>query len=94
MISADQVLKNMRLTEKAAKLSSNYGQYVFEVYPTATKHTVREAVEQAFKVTVTRVNIQNIKGKPKRTRRGLATHGSDSKRAIVTLKQGDKIELV
>ncbi len=94
MISPDKVLKNMRLTEKASKLSSNYGQYTFEVYPSATKHTVREAVEQTFKVTVTRVNIQNVKGKPKRTRRGLATSGSDSKRAIVTLKQGDKIELV
>lgn len=94
MISADKVLKNMRLTEKASKLSSNYGQYTFEVYPSATKHTVREAVEQTFKVTVKRVNIQNIKGKPKRSRRGLPTKSSDSKRAIVTLKQGDKIELV
>jgi large subunit ribosomal protein L23 len=94
MISADKVLKNMRLTEKASKLSSNYGQYTFEVYKSATKYTVREAVEQVFKVTVTRVNIMNIKGKPKRTRRGLANTASDSKRAIVTLKQGDKIELV
>ncbi|MBI2518267.1 MAG: 50S ribosomal protein L23 [Opitutae bacterium] len=93
-MSADKVLKSMRLTEKASKLSSNYGQYTFEVYPSATKHTVREAVEQTFKVTVKRVNIQNIKGKPKRSRRGLPTTASDSKRAIVTLKQGDKIELV
>jgi len=94
MISADKVLKSMRLTEKASKLSSNYGQYTFEVYPSATKHTVREAVETTFKVTVTRVNIQNIKGKPKRSRAGRPTQRSDSKRAIVTLKQGDKIELV
>jgi len=94
MISADTILKNLRLTEKAAKLSSNYGQYTFEVYPSATKHTVREAVEQVFKVKVTRVNIQNIKGKPKRSRRGLPVQASDSKRAIVTLKHGDKIELV
>jgi large subunit ribosomal protein L23 len=94
MISPDKVIKNMRLTEKSNQLSSNYGQYTFEVFPSATKHTVREAVEQVFKVTVTRVNIINRRGKPKRTRRGLATHGSDSKRAIVTLKQGDKIELV
>ncbi|MFI5335425.1 MAG: 50S ribosomal protein L23 [Opitutales bacterium] len=94
MISADKILKSMRLTEKASKLSSNYGQYTFEVYPSATKYTVRAAVEQTFKVTVKRVNIQNIKGKPKKSRRGLPTTGSDSKRAIVTLKQGDKIELV
>lgn len=94
MISPDKVIKSMRMTEKSNQLSANYGQYTFEVYPSATKHTVREAVEQAFKVTVRRVNIVNHKGKPKRTRRGLPTTTSDSKRAIVTLKQGDKIELV
>jgi large subunit ribosomal protein L23 len=93
MINASQILKTLRLTEKSNKLSSNYGQYTFEVYPSATKHTVREAVEQTFKVTVTRVNIQNHKGKPKRSRQGRPIHKSDSKRAIVTLKQGDKIEL-
>jgi large subunit ribosomal protein L23 len=93
MINAAAVIKTIRMTEKSNKLSSNYGQYTFEVYPSATKHTVRAAVEQTFKVTVTRVNIQNRAGKPKRTRKGLATHASDSKRAIVTLKSGDKIEL-
>ncbi len=40
MINAEQILKTMRLTEKSNKLSSNYGQYTFEVYPAATKHTV------------------------------------------------------
>ncbi len=94
MIQADTIIKHLRLTEKSNKLSANYGQYTFEVYPTATKHTVRAAVEQTFKVTVTRVNIINVKGKPKRSRRGQPIHGSDSKRAIVTLKQGDKIELL
>lgn len=93
MISADKILKTIRLTEKSNKLSSNYGQYTFEVYPAATKFTVRDAVEQTFKVTVTRVNIQNRKGKPKKSRRGQPIKMSDSKRAIVTLKQGDKIEL-
>ncbi|MBI2814513.1 MAG: 50S ribosomal protein L23 [Opitutae bacterium] len=92
-MNAAQILKTMRLTEKSNKLSSNYGQYTFEVYPTATKHTVRAAVEQTFKVTVTRVNIQNRKGKPKRSRQGRPITMSDSKRAIVTLKSGDKIEL-
>jgi large subunit ribosomal protein L23 len=93
MINAEQILKTMRLTEKSNKLSSNYGQYTFEVYPSATKHTVRAAVEQTFKVKVTRVNIQNRKGKPKRSRQGRPITMSDSKRAIVTLKTGDKIEL-
>jgi large subunit ribosomal protein L23 len=93
MINADKILKSLRLTEKSNKLSSNYGQYTFEVYPSATKHTVRAAVEQTFKVSVTRVNIMNRKGKPKKSRRGLPITSSASKRAIVTLKTGDKIEL-
>ena len=93
MINADKILKTIRLTEKSNKLSSNYGQYTFEVYPEATKHTVRAAVEQTFKVTVTRVNIQNRKGKPKRSRQGRPITKSDSKRALVTLTAGDKIEL-
>ena len=93
MINAEQILKTIRLTEKSNQLSSNYGQYTFEVYPSATKHTVRAAVEQTFKVTVTRVNIQNRKGKPKRSRQGRPIKTSDVKRAIVTLKAGDKIEL-
>jgi len=94
MINADQVLKHMRLTEKSNKLSANYSQYTFEVVPTATKHTVREAVEQTFKVTVMRVNIQNIRGKNRRSRQGQPSRTSDYKKAIVTLKEGDKIELV
>ena len=93
MINADTVLKHLRLTEKSNKLSSNYGQYTFDVFASATKYTVREAVEQTFKVTVTRVNIINRKGKPKKSRRGQPITKSDCKRAIVTLKSGDKIEL-
>ncbi|HUJ43171.1 MAG TPA: 50S ribosomal protein L23 [Opitutaceae bacterium] len=94
MINADQVLKHMRLTEKSNKLSANFSQYTFEVAPAATKHTVRAAVEQTFKVTVTRVNIQNVRGKNRRGRQGQPSRTSDYKKAIVTLKEGDKIELV
>ena len=94
MINADKILKSIRLTEKSNKLSAEYSQYTFEVATDATKYTVRDAVEQTFKVTVTRVNIQNIRGKNKRSRRGQPSRGSDYKKAIVTLKEGDKIELV
>jgi large subunit ribosomal protein L23 len=93
-MNPDQVLKQMRLTEKSNKLSSEYGQYTFQVAGDATKHTVREAIEQTFKVTVTRVNIQNAPSKLKRSRRGTPVLTSEYKKAIVTLKQGDKIELV
>ncbi len=93
-MNADKVLKHVRLTEKATKQSADLGQYTFEVFPSATKHTVAVAVEQTFKVTVKRVNIQNYRGKNKKTRTGRPTLGSDYKKAIVTLKAGDKIELL
>ena len=93
-MNSGNVLKLVRLTEKSNKLSSELGQYTFEVFSDATKHTVAAAVEQAFKVTVTRVNIQNYRGKNKKSRQGRPSITSDYKKAIVTLKSGDKIELV
>ena len=91
---ADKVLKLVRLSEKSNKLSSELGQYTFEVHGHANKHQIAEAVEKTFKVTVRRVNTQNYRGKNKRSRAGRPVVGSDYKKAIVTLKQGDKIELV
>lgn len=93
-MQADKVLKLVRLTEKASKLSSELGQYTFEVYGNATKHTIAQAVEETFKVTVRRVNVQNYRGKNKKSRQGRPSVTSDFKKAIVTLKAGDKIELV
>lgn len=93
-MNTTHVLKQVLLTEKSNKLSSDFGQYTFEVHPEANKHQVAEAVENAFKVTVTRVNIMNIDGKNKRSRQGRPSMTSAYKKAIVTLKKGDKIELV
>ena len=93
-MNASKVLKLVRLTEKSNKLSSELGQYTFEVFRYANKHAIAEAVEQTFKVTVRRVNVQNYRGKNKKSRTGRPSIGSDFKKAIVTLKAGDKIELV
>jgi large subunit ribosomal protein L23 len=92
-MNADRILKTVHLTEKSNRLSAELGQYTFEVYPTANKHAIAEAVEQVFKVTVRRVNVQNYRGKNKRGRSGQPGMTSDYKKAIVTLKAGDKIEL-
>ena len=89
-MNADKVLKHLRLTEKSSKQSAELGQYTFVVFANA----IAEAVEQTFKVTVRRVNVQNYAGKTKRGRTGRTTTGSDYKKAIVTLKAGDQIELV
>ena len=68
--------------------------YVFVVDPSATKVDVRHAVEQAFGVKVEKVNTLNRKGKVKRNRRtNTVGHRADTKRAIVTLREGDSIDL-
>lgn len=59
--------------------------------PTSTRS---RKPEKAFKVTVTRVNTAVIRGKNKRSRQGRPSMTSDYKKAVVTLKAGDKIELV
>ena len=68
--------------------------YTFVVHPRATKIEVRKAVETLFGVRVKKVNTLNRKGKRKRNRRNY-TYGNrpDTKRAIVTLVEGDKIDL-
>jgi len=93
-MNTTHVLKQLLLTEKSNKLSSDFGQYTFEIHRDANKHQVAEAVEKAFKVTVTRVNVMNIDGKNTRSRQGLPSKTSAYKKAIVTLKKGDKIELL
>jgi large subunit ribosomal protein L23 len=68
--------------------------YVFEVDIDATKIDVRHAVEQAFNVRVDNVNTLNRKGKTKRNRKNNSLgHRPDTKRAIVTLHEGDSIDL-
>ena len=68
--------------------------YTFKVHPDANKIEIRQAVESIFGVKVTKVATLNRKGKRKRNRRTF-TYGSrpDTKRAIVTLVAGDRIDL-
>ncbi|MBV8118038.1 MAG: 50S ribosomal protein L23 [Candidatus Eremiobacteraeota bacterium] len=71
-------------------------QYTFAVNPRATKTQIRHAIEELFKVNVIKVNTVNVRGKARQfARRGLRTSGkqSDSKKAVVTLRAGQKIEL-
>lgn len=68
------------------------GKYTFRVADRSSKPEIARAVEQIFKVTVTKVNTMNMKPKPKKQGYNRGTTSS-FKKAIVTLKQGDKIEL-
>ena len=95
MIQADRILKSLRLTEKSNLQSAEIGQYTFDVYRDANKYAIKSAVEKVFDVSVTRVNIINQKGKPTRNRKtGKSNYKSDYKKAVVTLKTGDTIEVV
>jgi large subunit ribosomal protein L23 len=86
-----EVLRRPLVTEKNAVLQS-LGKYAFEVDRRANKTEIKDAVQTAFKVTVTAVNVVNMRGKSKRVGRGY-TFSPNWKKAVVTLKAGDKIEL-
>jgi large subunit ribosomal protein L23 len=89
------VLKRPIVTEKTNYMNSDLHQYVFEVSIDATKGLVKDAIEALFEVNVNRVNLINVP--PKRTRRWksrrVKVRRSGYKKAIVTLKPGDTIDL-
>jgi large subunit ribosomal protein L23 len=104
-----EIIKTARLTEKGTRLTSHpvrvgkdekgaaktrpLNQYVFMADPRANKFQIRKAIEELFKVKVTKVNTLNVTGKSRRQRTHQAGKDPDWKKAIVTLKEGDKIIL-
>jgi large subunit ribosomal protein L23 len=86
-----QVLRRPVITEKTSQLQA-LGKYAFEVADEANKNQIKEAVEKSFKVNVTAVNIISVPSKQRRLGRQQVLT-SPWKKAIVTLKAGDKIEL-
>lgn len=87
-----EVLRRPLITEKNTSIQAPQGKYAFEVAAGANKELVKKAVEKAFKVNVTRVNVMTVAGS-RRMMRGRVTVSPSWKKAIVTLKPGDKIEL-
>ena len=77
------------ITEKATLLSE-HNKVVFRVAQDASKDEIAAAVEELFKVKVTKVNTLNVKGKTKRFR-GIVGRRSDVKKAVVTLAEGQSI---
>ena len=79
------------VSEKSYGQIGDRGKYTFKVHPDAHKTQVRQAVEEIFDVTVTRVNISKVPAKPKR--RGVYS-GTRSgwKKAVVTIAEGQTIE--
>jgi large subunit ribosomal protein L23 len=87
-----QIIRRPAISEKGTLLTERQNKYVFEVAPDANKIEIKRAVEEVFKVTVTKVNTMRMPGKKKRVRYQLG-YTPEWKKAIVTLKQGDRIEL-
>ena len=79
------------ITEKATSLSE-YNKIVFKVNGGATKKSIKRSIEKIFKVNVIKVNTINLKGKTKSVR-GKKVNKSGYKKAIVTLKKGQSIDL-
>ena len=86
-----QVIVRPLITEKATILAGE-NKYVFEVVQRANKRQIRGAIELAFNVHVTKVNTMNMRGKKRRVGSKIA-RTPDWKKAIVTLVEGDKIQL-
>jgi len=86
-----EVLRKPVVTEKSTVLQEA-GKYVFEVASGATKHEIKRAVEEAFDVTVLKVNTMNLRGKSKRFGPRVVLQPSRRK-AIVKLAPGDTITI-
>ena len=85
------VITAPHITEKST-LASEHNAVVFKVSGDATKPQIKEAVEAIFGATVARVNTLVVKGKTKRWK-GKAYKRSDAKKAVVTLADGDQIDI-
>lgn len=90
-LTAQDIIRKPRITEKSVYLQNDHGKYTFEVHPSATKTQVKEAVQALFDVTVTAVRTFNCDGKARRTRMGVGRTAA-WKKAIVTLADGQQIE--
>lgn len=88
-----EIIKTMRVTEKGTRQSEKYNQYTVVADRRASKGEIRQAVQELFKVKVTKVNTLNVHGKARRKRTAQAGNSSHWKKALVTLKDGDKIVL-
>jgi large subunit ribosomal protein L23 len=86
------VLLKPTITEKSTILQES-GKYTFHVAPKANKIEIRQAVEQSFGVTVVDVNVTKLHGKRKRYGPRVKKL-PDTKKAVVTLKTGDRINLI
>jgi large subunit ribosomal protein L23 len=85
------ILKKPIITEKGTLQKEKFNKVTFEVNPKANKINVKQAVEKLFKVKVLSVHMLNVAGKKKRLGKNVGRK-SDWKKAIVTLREGERID--
>ena len=85
------VLREPHITEKVSVQGEVANQYAFKVAPDATKLEIRAAVENIFNVSVTKVTTVNVKGKLRRTMRGMSRK-KNWKKAYVTVAAGQELD--
>lgn len=88
-----RIIRKPLISEKSTILRDRFNHYSFRVAPDANKVRIREAVERIFNVQVLSIRTMVRKGKMKRVA-GRIGRGGDWKRAIVTLAEGNRIEIV
>lgn len=88
-----KVLQEPHVSEKTALLADGSNQYGFKVTPDATKPEIKAAVEQLFGVQVRAVRTVNVRGKSKRTQRGMSRR-KNWKKAYVRLADGQEIDFM
>jgi large subunit ribosomal protein L23 len=93
MKDAYAVVKTVRVTEKGTAQGEKLNQYQLVVDKNANKVDIKRAVEELFKVKVLGVNTMHVRGKARRRRTVQFGRTANWKKAVVTLKAGDKIEL-
>jgi large subunit ribosomal protein L23 len=86
------ILKYPLVTEKSSNLGPA-NKYVFAVAPAANKYQVKHAVETVYRVHVVKVGMINVPAKKKRYRLRIESYAPQCKKAIVTLKEGDRIAI-
>ncbi len=91
--SAYHIIKAPVITEESTIQSETRNQYVFKVDPRSNKSQIRDAVERVFNVKVTSVNTMNYNGKKRRRGRTVG-YTAKWKKAVITLRDGDKIDLI
>jgi large subunit ribosomal protein L23 len=93
MRSLYSIIRRPRFTEKGSQLKESENKILVEVSPDANKLEIKKAVEEIFKVKVNKISTINIKGKWKKHGKSLGKR-SDKKKAVITLKKGEKLDFI